>query len=121
MDQKVDVTETRSPLRVVYRLRGAAVLRATNELALQTAYFTTPVARVQLLPSGSDVELVIELREDAAPTYSVVETPRGMVLWVDWPRSAQFLRDEPVPARRDATPAGESHSLGFDRPNDQHP
>jgi hypothetical protein len=98
VSRNVEVAENRSPGRVVYRLRGAAVLQRSDQLPLQTGFFTTPVDRVQIVPDGGDVDLIITLREDAAPSYRVVETPRGIVLQVDFPRSAGFGRDE--------TPAG---------------
>jgi hypothetical protein len=35
---------------------------------------------------GGGVDLVIELREAAAPAYRVLDTPRGIVIQVDLPR-----------------------------------
>ena len=113
VSRNVDVAENRSPGRVVYRLRGAAVLQRSDQLPLQTGFFSTPVDRVQIVPDGGDVDLVITLREDAVPSYRVVETPRGIVLQVDFPRSAVFgarrgarsARAEPAarrPQREDA-------------------
>lgn len=89
VDHKVEVTASRSPLQIVYRLRGAAIVGVTNELPLVTGYYTTPVDRAQLIPAGADLELVIDLREVATPTSAVVETPRGIVLWVDFPKSTR--------------------------------
>jgi hypothetical protein len=101
VSKKVDIAEARTPGRVTYRLRGTTVLQRTNQMALVTGYFTTPVERVQLVPVGPDLDVVIELREVTEPTHSVVETPRGMVLWVDFPRSAAFGRaDTPPEAAR---------------------
>lgn len=94
VSQKVAVTEQRTAGRFTYRLRGATVVQRTNQLSLITNYFTTPVSRVQLLPVGSDLDVIIEIHETTEATYSVVDTPRGMVLWVDFPRSAGFGHDE---------------------------
>jgi hypothetical protein len=94
VSRKVDVAESRTHGRVTYRLRGTTVVQRTNQMALVTGYFTTPVGRVQLVPAGSDLDVVIELREATEPTHTVVETPRGMVLWVDFPRSVAFGREE---------------------------
>jgi len=119
---RVDVVEKRLPGQVVYHLQGAGVLRRTSQLPLQTALFSTPVERVQLAPEGADVDLVITLREATEPAYHVVETPRGMVLQVDLPRSQTFGRDDEVP---DSRPSSErssaSRSLGTTTTPDQPP
>jgi len=90
VSDKVSVVETRLPGRVTYHLRGAAVAPGTEQLALPTEFFTTPVARVQLVPQGPDLDLIVDLREELAPVYRVVETPRGMVLQIDLPRSSSY-------------------------------
>ncbi len=85
--RKVEVLESKTPGRVVYRLRGTAVLQRTNQLPLLTGFFATPVDRVQLAQQGPDLDLIIELREVTDLTHRVVETPRGMVLQIDFPKS----------------------------------
>jgi hypothetical protein len=95
VDSKVDISERREPARLIYKLRGTAVTQATNALPLITDYFSTPVERVQLVQEGTDVNVVIQLREATAPTFQVVETPRGIVLWIDFPQSANFGKDDP--------------------------
>jgi hypothetical protein len=99
---KVDVAERRDPARIVYRLRGTAVTQATNALPLLTSYFSTPVERVQLVQDGGDVDVIIDLREPSEAAFQVVETPRGMVLWVDFPRSINFGKDDPSAVEVDA-------------------
>ncbi len=94
VSRKVDVVESRTPGRVVYRLRGTVVVQHTNQLALPTGFFTTPVNRVQLVQEGPDLDVVIELREAATPTTLVTETPRGMALWIDIPRAIAYGRDD---------------------------
>lgn len=115
VSRNVDVAEIRSPGRVVYRLRGAAVLQRSDQLPLQTGYFATPVDRVQIVPDGGDVDLVIALREDLVPSYRVIETPRGIVLQVDFPRSVNFARIEapaaPEPSRPPAKRSPTTHTL----------
>jgi hypothetical protein len=93
VSSKVDVAEKRDPNRIVYRLRGASIMQRTNELPLLTGFFSTPVDRVQLVQDGADVNVVVELREPAEITSRVIETPRGMVLWIDLPRSVNYARD----------------------------
>jgi hypothetical protein len=105
VDRKVDVTASRSPLQIVYRLRGAAIVGVTNELPLVTGFYTTPVDRAQLLPAGADLDLVIDLREVVTPTSAVVETPRGIVLWVDFPKSTRPPPDMQAPPAPPAPPA----------------
>lgn len=90
VSSRVDVAENKARGRVVYRLRGAQVGERTNQLPLLTGFFSTPVDRMQLVQQGTDVDLVIDLREASEPTLRVVETPRGIVLQVDFPRSTGF-------------------------------
>lgn len=81
---KVDVAESKAEGRVVYRLKGATAI-ATNRFPLITAFFATPVTRVQLVDQGDDLDMVIELRSRADPTYRVIETEQGIVVQVDFP------------------------------------
>ncbi|APR81068.1 Hypothetical protein A7982_06415 [Minicystis rosea] len=88
VDRKTDVAESRAQGRLVYRIRAAFVAERVNRLPLVTGYFATPVDRAQLTQDGPDVDLVIDLREGTTPAHRVVETPRGIVLQVDFPRVA---------------------------------
>jgi hypothetical protein len=101
VSNKVEVVEKHGPARLVYRLRGVAVMQRTNELPLITGYFNTPVERVQLVQAGPDVDVVIDLRETTDVKSHVIETPRGMVLWVDFPKSVGFGRDDAAPEAGD--------------------
>ena len=123
VSRKVEVIETRGPGRLVYRLRGATVVQRTNQMALLTGFFSTPVDRVQLVQVGPDLDVVIELREATTPTYLVTETPRGMVLWVDFPRSAGFGRDDgpTEPGRPRAKRSTTSQTIGGSAPADDAP
>lgn len=86
---KVDVGTNHPQGRLVFRLKNAFVLEPVNLLPVITTYFATPVDRAQLAQVGPDVDLVIDLREGTTPTHRVVETPRGIVLQVDFPRVAR--------------------------------
>lgn len=88
VNQKVEVTERKAKGRVVYRLKGAAVPTRNSRLPLPTGFFATPVGQVELIDQGDGADLVIELREAAEPAYRVIETPRGIVLQVDFPRAS---------------------------------
>ena len=90
VSSRVDIAENKAQGRIVYRLKGAQVGERTNQLPLLTGFFSTPVDRMQLVQQGPDVDLVIDLREVSEPTQHVVETPRGIVLQVDFPRSTGF-------------------------------
>jgi hypothetical protein len=107
VSKKVEVVERHGPARLVYRLRGTSVTQRTNGLPLITGFFNTPVERVQLVQNDADVDVVIDLREATEMKSQVIETPRGMVLWIDFPKSASFGREDgaadaprPAPVRR---------------------
>jgi hypothetical protein len=44
------------------------------------------------------------LREEVVPNYRVVETPRGMVLQVDFPKAQSFGHEQPLPAEEPSRP-----------------
>jgi hypothetical protein len=121
VSEKVPVAENRAQGRLIYRLKGVFIPERTNTLPLVTGYFATPVDRAQLVQDGADVELVIDLRDATAPTHRVVETSRGMVLQVDFPKVAAERAFE-VPqdnAGRDrAKRRTETQSLGTDHKED---
>jgi hypothetical protein len=125
VSSRVDVAENKARGRVVYRLRGAQVGERTNQLPLLTGFFSTPVDRMQLVQQGPDVDLVIDLREASDPTQRVVETPRGIVLQVDFPRSVSFEKHkEAVPdttSRERARRRNSTQTLGGSGSNGQPP
>ena len=117
VSEKVDVAESRAQGRLVYRLKGVFIPERTNQLPLMTGYFATPVDRAQLVQDGADIELVIDLRDTTTPTYRVVETPRGMVLQVDFPKVAAAERSFEAPqeqGRERAKRRQHTQSLGTD-------
>ncbi|MEO7592646.1 MAG: AMIN domain-containing protein, partial [Byssovorax sp.] len=88
VSRKVAVTEHKAQGRVVYSLAGVAVPGNNTRLPLPTGFFRTPVGRVEMVEQGGGSDLVIELREAVAPTYRVLDTPRGIVIQVDFQRPA---------------------------------
>jgi hypothetical protein len=88
VSRKVTITEHKAQGRVVYRLDGVAIPGHTTQLPLPTGFFRTPVDRVEMVEQSGGADLVIELREAVQPTYRVLDTPRGIVLQVDFPRPA---------------------------------
>ena len=108
VSRKVTITEHKAQGRVVYRLDDVALPGHNAHLALPTGFFRTPVDRVGLVEQGNGVDLVIELREAVQPTYRVLDTPRGIVIQVDFPRPAGA--DAP-PAAAAAKRTGETKRL----------
>jgi len=88
VSRKVTITEHKAQGRVVYSLADAALPGHNAHLPLPTGFFRTPVDRVAMVDQGNGVDLVIELREAVQPTYRVLDTPRGIVIQVDFPRPA---------------------------------
>jgi hypothetical protein len=88
VSSRVDITEAHAQGRLIYRIKGAYVANRVNALPLLTGFFATPVDRAQLNPDGPDVDLVIDLRGATTPAFRVVETPRGIVMQIDFPRVA---------------------------------
>jgi hypothetical protein len=93
VSRKVDVSENKAKGRVVYHLKGAQVPTRTSRLPLLTGFFITPVDRVELTEQGDGVDLAIDLHEALDPRFEVIETPRGMVLHVDFPRGSESPPD----------------------------
>jgi hypothetical protein len=85
ISEKVPVSEHKAEGRVAYRIKGAAVPTSNNLRALDTQFFDTPVARVQLVEVDEDVDLVIDLKQPAQPSHRLVESEGGVVLQVDFP------------------------------------
>lgn len=88
LSKKVNVTEHKSEGKVTYRIQGVSVPTRTNRLPLLTAFFSTPVARAELVSRDGDVDLVIDLRAAATPQFRVIETDKGAELQVDFPKVA---------------------------------
>jgi hypothetical protein len=96
VSRQVDIVETKSSSRVSYRLKGVFAPSKTNRLPLLTDFFRSPVGRVQLVDDGDDLELVIDLREASDVQHRLVQSEGGVVLQVDFSKSAEV--DAPAPA-----------------------
>lgn len=83
-------------------LGEAKVSGETNQFALYTRFFNTPVVRAQLLKTGARVVLEIELRASVAPSLSSERAASGFhFLYVDFAAGqylAQGASAAPVPA-----------------------
>jgi hypothetical protein len=122
VSEKVPVAESRAQGRLIYRFKGVFIPERTNTLPLITAHFPTPVDRAQLVQDGPDVELHIDLRDATTPTHRVVETSRGIVLQVDFPKVAGAEHAFEVPqdnaGRARAKRRTDTQSLGTDHKED---
>jgi hypothetical protein len=101
VNRRVEITEHKAQGRITFRLKGVNVPTRTNRLPLITGFFATPIERIQLVDSGADADLVIDLSRPSEYTHRVLDTPRGIALQIDFPRAAGELRD------RDGEPAVE--------------
>ncbi len=90
VDRKVDVTEHKAPGRVVYRLQGTAAPAEVNRLPMLSSYFPSVVHRVQLVQQGTDLELVVDVREGVGAERRVLDGESGIVVQIDFPKSSGY-------------------------------
>jgi hypothetical protein len=114
VSSKVDVAENKAQGRLVYRFHGAVAPGGVSQLPLITGYFSTPVDRAVILQQGPDVDLVIELRRPSESVQRVIETPRGMVLQVDFPKVPGDEAPGTSPDRERARRGSKTQTLGSD-------
>jgi hypothetical protein len=84
---------------LMYVLKDVHVERRNNTNPLLTMHWNTPVSRAQLVPSGSDLQFVIDLRTPVAPEWKLVNAEGGAsVLMIEF-ASGSYLsrRSEPAP------------------------
>lgn len=93
--------------RLRFVLKGTEVLNPMNEGALVTVHFNTPVVRARLVPSGHDLDLVIELRADVTPQMKLVAAKdNGAMLQVDFPPGAYLPAGASAPPPATSDPTG---------------
>jgi hypothetical protein len=96
LSSQVPVEERRAPGSVTYVLKGAQVTHHNNTNALVTVHFNTPVYRARLVPSGSDLLFVVELRDPkAAPAFKMSAKGQGGILTVDFGKG-EYVPQQPV-------------------------
>jgi hypothetical protein len=96
LSTQVPVEERRTANSVTYVLKGAQVTHHNNTNALVTVHFNTPVYRARLVPSGSDLLFVIELRDPkAAPAYKMSAKGQGGILTVDFGKG-EYVPQQPL-------------------------
>jgi hypothetical protein len=116
VSRRVDVTETKSPTRLVYRLKGAITRSRNNLRPLITDYFRSPVGRVQLVESGDDLDLVIDLRASGDGKVRIVPSEGGITLRIDFPKMAREPDGAAPPAKTPATRPAETRRIVDEQP-----
>jgi hypothetical protein len=86
-----------------YVLKGTHVARRNNCNALATAFFNTPVTTARLVPHGTDLWFVVEVRAPVEPAVSVDAKKEGGATL-----SIRFPKGDYLPAPRPVESAGES-------------
>jgi len=85
---------------ITYILKGVHVDRRNNLNALVTVHFNTPVTSARLVPHGSDLWFVVELRADVQPSVAMDATKDGgAMLRVEFPKG-DYLSGAPAPSPR---------------------
>ena len=103
LSQAVPVEQRVAPGSVTYVLKGAHLRVHNDTNALVTVHFNTPVFRARLVPSGSDLLFVLELRSAATPTFKVAENAgKTSTLQIDFPKGDFLVGDgsERLPAEQ---------------------
>lgn len=101
------VEEHKAAGSVTYVLKGAHVNRWNDTNPLVTVHFNTPVAQARLVPHGSDLHLVVQLRAAVSPTYKVAAGQAGSAsLEIDFPKGDFGGGDLPSVPKATAKPAG---------------
>lgn len=95
LSQSVQVEERKAQGAITYVLKGAHVTKWNNTNSLVTVHFNTPVSRARLVPQGSDLLFIVELRAAAAPTFKITEAPdKTSLLTVDFPKGDYLTGNE---------------------------
>lgn len=98
---QVPVEERRTASSVTYVLKGAQITHYNNTNALVTVHFNTPVYRARLVPSGSDLLFVVELRDPkATPAYKMSAKGQGGILTVDFGKG-DYVPQQQAPLSQD--------------------
>lgn len=90
VDRKVDIVEQKAPGRLIYRLAGTLAPAGVNRLPILTSYFPSVVHRVQLVQSGGDLDVVIDVREAVAVERRVLDGESGIVFQIDFPKASTY-------------------------------
>jgi hypothetical protein len=99
---------------ITYVLKGAHVDKRNNYNPLVTVHFNTPVSQARLVPHGSDLYFVVELRASVQPTATMDAGKDGTaILKVEFPGGSWLPTQQgpsALPAASSAAPASSSAS-----------
>jgi hypothetical protein len=103
----VPVEEHKAEGSVTYILKGVHVNRWNDTNPLVTVHFNTPLSQARLVPRGSDLHLVLDLRAAVSPTFKVTATEGGGAsLEIELPSMGRdFVPPEHTPRTTKATKA----------------
>jgi hypothetical protein len=97
---------------LTYVLKGISVDRRNNLNALVTVHFNTPVTSARLVPHGSDLWLVVDLRANVQPTVALDATKDGGAMFrVEFPKG-DYLSGAPSPTPPATAPSGAASTTG---------
>lgn len=98
---RVPVTKRDGEGVLTYTLKGARLAAKNNKNALVTTHFNTPVSRARLVPTGDDIEVVIELRAETTPAHRIVRRDgEASQLQIDFPAGTfPVAKEEPKPSK----------------------
>jgi hypothetical protein len=94
LTETVPVTSTVQGNTMTFTLQGARVQIRNNRNPLLAEHFGTVVKSARLLPSGKNVDLVIELSGPATPQARVVQESRGATLQVEFQTGKSAVQPE---------------------------
>lgn len=81
LDRAAEIGERPGPARLVYRITGARAGGRRRPVVAPSD--KGPVARVELVPAGRDLDVVIDLRREVAAKQNLVEVMDGFELRID--------------------------------------
>ncbi|HKP58851.1 MAG TPA: AMIN domain-containing protein [Polyangiales bacterium] len=100
-----------APAKFSVYLPGAKVAGNTNRLPLETRFFNTPVARVNIDVQKEGVTLVLDMRADISPVVSSERGPTGYYfLYIDLPKG-QYVQTPPPAADAPPSPGAQPKHL----------
>jgi len=128
LSQTVQVEQRVAPGAVTYVLKGAHLRVHNDTNALVTVHFNTPVLRARLMPSGSDLLFVVELRSAVTPTFKLQDnTDKTSTLTIDFPKGDFLAGDgnedrpaQPSPARGTKGATAPGRGAGAPAPESTH-
>lgn len=87
VSQKVPIHASKDQRVLIYRLQGASAPERVSRMPLVASHFPSRVSQVRLRNEGSDVDLVIELRQPVNDAkHEILQTDGGMMLEVVIPK-----------------------------------